>query len=216
MRVFTVLGPSQSGKSTLVEALASLDGRATKFGFSDILDLTSFSYLGDDWTAIDIAGGAENLPAAGPALAASDAVVLCVPSDADSAVQAAPYLRLIDEAELPCFLYVNKVDTMSERMRDIVSSLQAYCSHSLVLRQIPMREDGRVIGAVDLISERAWKYQEGQPSDLIEVPDTLIGREQEARAELLESMADFDDTLLEQLIEDKQPATDEMFDIATQ
>lgn len=215
MRVFTVIGPSQSGKSTLVEALASLDGRATKFGFSDILDLTSFSYLGDDWTAIDIAGGPENLPAAGPALAASDAVVLCVPADADSAVQAAPYLRLIDEAELPCFLYVNKVDTMSERMRDIVSSLQAYCSHSLVLRQIPMREDGRVIGAVDLISERAWKYQEGQPSDLIEVPDTLIGREQEARAELLESMADFDDTLLEQLIEDKQPATDEVFDIAT-
>ncbi|MEX0284429.1 MAG: elongation factor G, partial [Paracoccaceae bacterium] len=66
MRVFSVLGPSQSGKSTLVEALASLDGRATQFGFSDILHLTGFSYLGEDWTAIDIAVGPANLPAAGP------------------------------------------------------------------------------------------------------------------------------------------------------
>ena len=133
MRVFTVIGPSQSGKSTLVEALASLDGRATKFGFSDILDLISFSYLGDDWTAIDIAGGPENLPAAGPALAASDAVVLCVPADADSAVQAAPYLRLIDEAELPCFLYVNKVDTcatLSVPCRHIAAT-HWFCARSL-------------------------------------------------------------------------------------
>ncbi len=214
MRVFTVLGPSQSGKSTLVEALASLDGRATKFGFSDILELTSFSYLGDDWTAVDIAGGPENLPAAGPSLAASDAAVLCVPADAESAELAAPYLRLIDEAQLSCFLYVNKVDTMSERMRDIVSALQAYCSHSLVLRQIPMRDGGKVVGAVDLISERAWQYQEGEASALIALPDDLSGREQEARTELLESMADFDDALLEQLIEDKQPATGDVFDLA--
>ncbi|MEX0284015.1 MAG: elongation factor G, partial [Paracoccaceae bacterium] len=151
----------------------------------------------------------------GPALAASDAAVLCVPADAEGAVLAAPYLRLIDEARLPCFLFVNKVDAGTERMRDIVSALQAYCAHSLVLRQIPMREDGKVVGAVDLISERAWKYQEGQPSALIELPDNLTSREQEARTELLESMADFDDALLEQLIEDKQPATGDVFDLAT-
>lgn len=214
MRVFTVLGPSQSGKSTLVEALASLDGRSTKFGFSDTLDLIGFSYLGDDWTAIDVAGGPDNLAAAAPALAASDAAVLCVPADADSAVLAAPYLRLIDEAGLPCFLFVNKVDGTDERMRDIVSALQAYSRHSLVLRQIPIREDGHVVGAVDLISERAWQYQEGQPSALVELPEDLTRREQEARTELLESLADYDDSLLEQLIEDKQPATGEVFDLA--
>lgn len=214
MRVFTVLGPSQSGKSTLVEALAGLDGRATKFGFSDTVQLTGFSYLGDDWTAIDVLGGPENLAAAGPALAASDAAVLCVPADAEGAELAAPYLRLVDEAGLPCFLFVNKIDATTERMRDIVAALQVYSSHSLVLRQVPMREGGQVVGAVDLISERAWKYQEGQPSALIELPEAVAGREQEARTELLESLADFDDALLEQLIEDKQPAPEEVFDLA--
>jgi elongation factor G len=215
MRVFTVLGPSHSGKTTLVEALAGLDGRAVKFGLSDTVELTGFSFLGDDWTAIDIAGGPENLAAGGPALAASDAAVLCVPAEAESAVLAAPYLRLIEQSGVPCFLHVNKVDATSERMRDIVAALQAYSSHGLILRQIPMRAGGQVVGAVDLISERAWKYQEGQHSALIELPEELSGREQEARTELLESLADFDDALLEQLIEDKQPATGEVFDLAT-
>ncbi len=215
MRVFTVIGPSQSGKTTLVEALAGLDGRSTRYSLGDAVTLTGFTFLGDDWMAIDIAGGTENLSFAGPALAASDAVVLCVPAESDAAVLAAAYLRLIEEAGLPCFLFVNKVDASAERMRDIVAALQAYCGHSLVLRQIPIRENGEVVGAVDLISERAWKYQEGQHSALIELPKELTGREQEARTELLESLADFDDVLLEQLIEDKQPATKEVFDLAT-
>jgi len=215
MRVFTVLGPSQSGKSTLVKALSDLDGTATSFDMSDTIHLTAFSFLGEDWAAIDIVGGAENLPAAGPALAASDAVVLCVPAEADAAVLAAPYLRLTDQAGVPCFLFVNKVDASTERMRDIVAGLQSYCAHGLILRQIPMRQGGDVIGAVDLISERAWKYQEGQPSALIALPDELTNREAEARTELLESLADFDDALLEQLIEDKRPATTDVFDLAT-
>ena len=64
---------------------------------------TQLSFMGDEWRAIDIAGGAENLSSAGPALAASDAAVLCVGADPEGAVLAAPYFRLIEEAGIPCF-----------------------------------------------------------------------------------------------------------------
>ena len=77
------------------------------------------------------------------------------------------------------------------------------------------REGDAVVGAVDLISERAWKYNEGQPSSLVELPDSVANREQEARTELLESLSDYDDALLEQLIEDQAPVTDEVFAVAT-
>jgi elongation factor G len=216
MRVFTVLGPSQSGKSTLVDGLVGLEAqRAQSLDMQGAAEATQFSFMGDDWCAIDIAGGAENLSTAGPALAASDAAVLCVGADAEGAVLAAPYFRLIEEAGVPCFLFVNRVDAAQGRISEVIAALQVYCRHGIALRQVPIREDGQIVGAVDLISERAWQYQEGKPSALIELPDSVQGREQEARTELLEALADFDDALLEQLIEDQQPLTENVYTIAT-
>lgn len=215
MRVFTVIGPPHSGKTTLVSALAHLEGGSgTSFTLADAATVTGFRYLGEDWAAIDIAGGPDTLSHAGPALAASDAVVICVPPDSDGAVLAAPYLRLADEAGLPSFLFINKLDATTERMHAVVAALQAYCRHNIVLRQVPIRQGGQIVGAVDLISERAWKYREGQHSALIELPPEMLGREQEARTELLESLADFDDQLLQELIEDQRPMTDEIYGIA--
>ena len=217
MRVFTVLGPSHSGKSTLVDDLGRLDGPGgTTLKVSDAARLHVFKYLGDDWAAFDIAGGPDNIAYAGPAMAASDAVVLCVPPESDAAVLSAPYLRLIEESGMPCYVFVNKMDTITERVRDVVAGLQSYCAHNIVLRQIPIRGTEGITGAVDLISERAWEYHEGTPSSLIEIPSDAMPREQEARTELLESLADFDDSLLELLIEDQAPMAADVYDVATQ
>lgn len=216
MRVFTVLGPTHSGKSTLIDALAGLDGRPTRFDVGGVVALQSFDYMDEPWLAIDVDGGADTLAYAGPALAISDVAVICVPPDPDAAVLAAPYLRLVEEAGVPCILFVNRMDNADGRIRDIIAGLQGYCRHHITLRQVPIREAGQVVGAVDLISERAWKYQEGQHSVLIELPKAAEDREQEARAELLEELSDYDDHLLEQLIEDKRPPSDEIYDLAAQ
>ena len=210
MRAFTILGPSQSGKTTLAEAMAGLEGRPATARIGDIT-LRTFRYLGEDWASLDIPGGADHLPAAAQALAASDAAVLCVPPDPDAAPLAAPYLRLAEESGVPVFLFVNRMDQAQARIRDTVAALQSYAAHAIVLRQVPIREDGHVTGAVDLISERAWHYEEGRPSSLVQIPDDLRDREREARTELLEHLADFDDALLEQLIEDKAPPTDRVY-----
>ncbi|NVO58166.1 elongation factor G [Rhodobacteraceae bacterium B1Z28] len=216
MRVFTVLGPSQSGKSTLVEAISRLDGRPITFDVSGTVQLHGFSYLDEPWCAIDVDGGGDALAYVGPAMAISDAAVVVVPPDPDAAVLCAPYLRLVEEAGIPCFLFINRMDNPNGRIRDIIAALQTYCTHHIALRQVPIRDGDTIVGAVDLISERAWKYQEGQPSALIELPQSVEDREQEARTELLETLSDFDDHLLEQLIEDKQPASGEIYDLAAQ
>ncbi|TCM73678.1 elongation factor G [Rhodovulum steppense] len=212
MRCFTILGPSQSGKSTLLKALGELDGQPVTAAFTDALTVSQFTYLGEPWAGFDIAGGPDYLGHAGEALAASDAAILCVAPEPEAAVLAAPYLRLIEQSDVPCFVFINKMDQDEARIRDIVGALQAYAAHHIVLRQAPIRDAaGHVVGAVDLISERAFQYQEGQPSKLIEIPDDLHDREQEARAELLEHLADFDDHLMEQLIEDREPPTGEIY-----
>ncbi|MDJ1014988.1 MAG: elongation factor G [Paracoccaceae bacterium] len=216
MRAFAVIGPSQSGKSTLVEALAALEGqRAQTLKLLGDTSITTFEFMGDAWAALDIPGGQDSFANIGPALAACDAAVLCVPAEADAAVLSAPYLRILEESGMPTFLFINRVDAMSGRIADIVSELQTYCPHAIVLRQVPMREGDEIVGAIDLISERAWKYHEGERSSLVELPDSMASREAEARSDLLESLADFNDTLLEQIIEDQIPGSDEVYEVAT-
>ena len=206
MRVVSILGASQAGKTTLAEALASLDDeRPRRLELYGEAAVTRFTYMDEPWAILDCPGGTHNLPLIPPALAASDAAVLCVPAEAEAAVLAAPYLRLLEEAGLPTYIYINKIDAATDRTSDITAALQTYCKHAIVLRQVPIRDGSTIVGAIDLISERAWQYQEGERSALVELPPAMAAREAEARAELLDHLADFDDKLLEELIEDQKP-----------
>jgi elongation factor G len=216
MRVVSLLGPSQAGKTSVTQALATLDDeRPKRLELYGEAAVTRFNFMDEPWAILDCPGGSHNLPLIPPTLAASDAAVLCVPAAVESAVLAAPYLRLLEAAGLPTVLFINKIDTAADRMSDIVAALQAYCAHTIVLRQIPMMEGRTIVGAVDLISERAWEYHEGTRSSLVELPAAMQDDEQKARADLLDHLADFDDTLLEELIEDKKPLADEVYDVAT-
>lgn len=215
MRCLAVLGPPQTGKSTLVDRLAALDGAGRKPASANGLSATPFTFGGEDWCALDAPGGSESLWQAQDALLASDACILCVSPDPEAAVLAAPYLRAIEASGTPCILFVNRMDEQKGRLSDIVAALQDYSSHALVLRQIPIREGDATVGVCDLISERAWRYREGQTSALIEIPEEMRRGEQEAHAELLEQLSDFDDRLLEELVEDREPASDAIYAIAT-
>ena len=81
--------------------------------------------------------------------------------------------------ETPCILFGNRMDEPRGRLRDVVAALQDYANHTLLLRQIPIREGDRIIGSCDLISERAWRYREGQTSALIAIPENAAEREHE-------------------------------------
>ncbi|WP_112816246.1 elongation factor G [Ensifer sp.] len=215
MRCFTVVGPSQTGKSTLVEKLAALGESSRKATSPYGLNITEFEIGKEPWCALDAPGGTEALAHAQHALLASDACVLCVSPAPEEAVLAAPYLKVIEASGTPCIIFINRMDEPRGRLRDVIAALQDYSSHMLILRQVPIREGDKIVGSCDLISERAWRYREGQTSALIEIPDGALEREKEARAELLEHLSEFDDWLLEELIEDREPASDTIYAISS-
>ncbi|WFU12018.1 elongation factor G (plasmid) [Rhizobium sp. CB3090] len=215
MRCFTVLGPSQTGKSTVVEKLSSLEGPPRKSSSPYGLNLTEFTFSNETWCALDAPGPNEALAHVQHALLASDACILCISPAPEEAVLAAPYLRVIEASGTPCILFVNRMDEPRGRLRDVIAALQDYANHALLLRQIPIREGDRIVGSCDLISERAWRYREGQTSALIAIPESTAEREHEARTELLEHLSEFDDWLLEELIEDREPASDTLYAISS-
>ena len=214
-KCIAILGANGVGKSTLTDRLVGLEDGKTTPPTPHEMRITEFSFMGESWTILDCPGSLEFMQQSMDALLAADIAVICTSPDPDHAVLAAPFIRLTEQAGIPSLIFVNRMDEAQARARDIVEALQGYSTHPVVLRQVPIREDGKITGAVDLVSERAWKYNPGAPSDLIEIPDDLLDREAEAREEFLENLSEYDDWLLEALIEDRTPANDEIFGICS-
>ena len=90
--------------------------------------------------------------------------------------------------------------------------LQTASRTPLLLRQIPIWKSGIAIGFIDLALERAFIYREHAPSEVVAIPADEIAPEREARFSMLERLADYDDALMEELIDEIEPPRDQMFD----
>ncbi len=229
-RCAAILGPYQSGKTSLFEALLHATGaverkgsvkdgntvgdtapEARERGASTELSIGHGSFLGDAWTFIDTPGNIEfGLDSRYACMIADVAIVVVEPEGAKAAA-AGPILKFLDDHDVPHVVLINKMDQAGETVREILGALQAFSTRPLALRQVPIREGEQVTGYVDLVSERAYRYREGEPSALIELPGSVADREAEARTDLLETLADFDDGLLEQLLEEVDPDKKEVY-----
>jgi elongation factor G len=229
-RCAVLVGPYTSGKTTLLEAMlhtagaihrrgsiaegntvgdSSPEARARQMGVEP--NFAHAEYLGEQWSFIDCPGSVELSQESRYALMAADVAVVVAEPEPERALTLAPIFRFLEDYQIPHMLFVNKMEKSNARVKDLLEALQAVSPSPLVLRQVPIRDGEEVTGFVDLVSERAYRYQEGKTSDLIEMPETVKDREGEARQEMLESLADFDDELLEQLLEDKIPAPEEVY-----
>ncbi|MBY0430948.1 MAG: elongation factor G, partial [Rhodospirillales bacterium] len=230
-RAAALVGPFASGKTSLLESLLFATGAlARKGGVADgnsvgdsapearshkmsvEITVASTHYLDEAWTFVDCPGSVEFQQEAYNALLAVDTAVVVVEPDPGRAVMAAPLLKFLDERGIPHILFINKVDQPNVRLSETLEALQAISDRPLVLRELPIREGDQITGYVDLVSERAWRYRPGQSSEMVRLPDSMKTEEQLARQEMLEHLGDLDDHLLEELLEDVQPPSDEVYE----
>jgi len=229
-RCAALVGPYLSGKTTLMEALLYATGAIPRKGsvkegnsvgdsspesrarqMSAELSVARTEFLGDDWAFIDCPGSVELMQETINAVRACDvAVIVCEPV-VERAVALAPLFRMLHDSDIPHMVFINKMDTANQPVQAVLEALQANSERPLVLRQLPIRNGENNAGYVDLVSERAYQYKPGEASALVTIPDAMADDEQLARQVMLESLADFDDTLLEQLLEDAVPPTEEVY-----
>ena len=176
------------------------------------INVAHTTYLGDAWTFLDCPGSVELAYETQCALLAVDvAVVVCEP-EADRALTLSPLFKFLDAHQIPHVIFINKLDTSTTRVRDVMAALQSVSERPLVLRQVTLRDkEGAITGYVDLVSERAYHYKPGQASDLIKLPDDFWAQERATRTSLVEKLADYDDKLLEQLLEDVEPSKEVIY-----
>jgi elongation factor G len=235
-RSAALVGPYLSGKTTLLEALLFASGTTNRRGsakegntvgdhsaeararqMSTELNVAGAKYLGDSWTFLDCPGSVELAWEAQGILFAADVAVVVAEPETERVLTMSPLFKFLDDHQIPHMVFINKMDTATARVSEVLAALQSVSQKPLVLRQVPLPDaEGKATGYVDLVSERAYRYKPGQASDLIVLPDEALDEGRTIRAGLVEKLADFDDKLLEQLLEDVQPSKEEIYRHLTQ
>tara|TARA_R110002095_G_scaffold214073_1_gene205526 strand:- start:1306 stop:3321 length:2016 start_codon:yes stop_codon:yes gene_type:complete len=229
-RSIALVGPYSSGKTTLLEAILHICGETDRKGsvtagtscgdsskearerqMSVEVNAAHANYLGDEFTILDCPGSVEFFQECENALAGVDAAVVVCEPDSERVLTLSPLLKCLQEKGLPTFIFVNKMDKAYGSVHDLFNSLQAVADRALVLRQVPIFKDDIITGYVDLASERAYVYKEGEASRIIDLPPEMAEEEGTSRFEMLEKLADFDDHLMEELLEDIEPEREEIY-----
>ena len=230
-KCIAIVGPFASGKTTLLEALlartgaiprqnavssgstvgdSSPEARAHQMSVEATFATTQF--MDETITFVDCPGSIEFAFEAQPVLAACDLAVVVAEPDEKKFPALQLIMRQLDAMGVPRMLFLNKIDKATTGVRDTLKLLQPASSTPLLLRQIPLRKDGEIVGSIDLALERAYVYREHSQSEIAEIPDDDKAREIEARFSMLETLADHDDALMEQLLDDVEPPRDAIFD----
>lgn len=230
-RCIALVGPFQSGKTTLLEAILARTGAVQRQGTVDAgttvgdaskearhhkmsveATFATTSFMGDSYTFIDCPGSVEFIHDMRSVLPAVDAAVVVCEADEKKVPQLQLILRELEDQNIPHFLFLNKIDKADKRVRETVKLLQPASRVPLLLRQIPIWKGELIAGFVDLALERAFVYKEYSASEVIDLAGEDLSREKEARFTMLETLADHDDELMEQLLDDIQPPRDKVFD----
>lgn len=230
-RCIALVGPFQSGKTTLLEAILARTGATPRAGSVDAgtsvgdasaearhhkmsvaMTAATTTFMGDSYTFLDCPGSIEFAHDMRAALPAVDAAIVVCEADEKKLPQLQIILRELEELRIPRFLFLNKIDRANARIRETLATLQPASRVPLVLRQIPIWNGELIEGFVDLALERAFIYREHKASEVIALEGGNLDREKEARFSMLEKLADHDDSLMEQLLEDIPPPRDAVFD----
>jgi elongation factor G len=224
-----IVGPYLSGKTTLLESLLFVTGAITRKGkvtdrntvgdgtpeardrqMSVEVNAASTEYGGVRFTFLDCPGSIEFVQETLNALMGVDAVVVVCEPVSDRVLTLAPLFKFLDDWQIPHLVFINKMDRADVDFNEVLQALKKASSRPLVAHQYPIGSGEKLVGFIDLVTEQAYHYHPGAPADPVPLPESLKEEEKAARYEMLETLANFDDHLLEELLEELEPPQEEI------
>ncbi|MBD2289852.1 elongation factor G [Microcystis wesenbergii FACHB-1317] len=228
-RNVALVGPYSSGKTSLLESLLFVTGAITRKGkisdrntvadsstqardrqMSVEVSVAHSQYQDLNFTFLDCPGSIEFASETYNALVGAGAAIIVCEPVVDRVLTLAPLLKFLDDWEIPHLIFINKMDRCNSHFNEVLQAIKSVSSRPLVPQQYPIRQNNEIIGFIDLINEQAYHYHANSPADPVALPDHLKEEEQIARQEMLETIAEFDDHLLEELLEDINPSREEI------
>ncbi|HWX55248.1 MAG TPA: elongation factor G [Verrucomicrobiae bacterium] len=121
--------------------------------------------------------------------------------------------RQADKYGVPRICFINKMDKMGADFEHAVDTIRKRLNARPVAIQIPIGQEAKFKGVVDLINMKAIVWNDetlGAQYEVQEIPAELVKKAEAFRAQLVESVAENDDEMLHKFLEGETISPDEL------
>ena len=235
IRNVVFLGHGGAGKTTVVEALAYISGITTRPGkvtdgntisdfdkeeqkrkFSISTSIVPIEFKDEKETVkinlLDTPGYFDFVGEVEEAVSVADAAVIVVNCKSGIEPGTRKAWELCEQYKLPRIFFVTNMDDDDASFRELTIKLTTEFGRSISPLQIPIREDGKFVGYVNVIKQKGRKYTTASNKVEVPVPDYLQKQLDTARASLMEAVAETSEELMERYFEGDEFTPDEIYD----
>ncbi len=229
IRNVALVGHGDCGKTSLGEAMIFNIGDSTRIGDIEagntILDFhdeeiarkitISTSFYPLKWkklniTLIDTPGYADFILETKASLRAADAVVVVLDALSGVEVMTDKVVEFVDELDLPRIFFINKLDRDNADINTALDSIKETFGRPFLLT-LPIGKEAGFDGVVDLLSGIAYKFPgDGKTPEKIDIPSDMADEVETARQEMIESIAETDEALMEKFFAEEKLTKDEL------
>jgi elongation factor G len=219
IRNVVLFGHQGTGKTSLAEALLYASGATNRIGriedgntvcdfepeevkktISVSLALAPIEWHGHKINILDAPGYADFIAEAQAAMQVADLGVMVVSAVEGVEVQHEILWKLAADLKLPRLVFVNKVERERASFTRTLDELNEKLGGGFAPLELPLGEEHEFHGVVDVLTEKAFRYEEGKATEE-DMDPQLASEAARYHTQIVESVAESDDALLERYLE---------------
>ena len=229
IRNVVLVGHGGSGKTSLAEAMLFQTGAITRMGkitegntvcdfdeeeirkgISVSTALAPVEFQNHKINVLDAPGYADFVNEMRAAMRVADLAIFVVSGVEGLEVQTQVAWNYAEELQLPRMIFVNKLDRENSSFRRTLDQLRDAFGKGVAPVSLPLGREHDFKGIISVIDVAAYEYDSAGKSTEGGVPEDRQGRVDEVRTDLLDSVAETDDDLLERYLEGGEISRDEI------
>ncbi len=225
VRNIGIIAHIDAGKTTTTERILFHTGRTYKIGDVDdgttVMDwmqqerergititaaATTCHWKDHRINIIDTPGHVDFTAEVERSLRVLDGGVVVLDAVAGVEAQSETVWRQADKYKVPRICFINKMDRMGADFFRTVKMIQERLGAATMLMQVPLGAEGSYYGVIDLVGNRAWRFEQDvdDPLVAIDIPEEEKDRAEQYRQDMIEKLAEHDDKLMLLYLEDKE------------
>lgn len=229
IRNVAILGHSGSGKTSLAEAVLYIAGAIDRLGKSNdgttVMDfdpeeqrrhisintsVASCVYEDVIFNIIDTPGDFDFMGEVMQGLRVADTAVVNVSARSGVSVGVEKSVRFIETQGIPYAFFVNKMDDEHADFQKVFADIRSHFGRSATALQLPIIEDGKFVGFVDVVELKGYRFQSGGKPAVCDIPDDMRDNVVSMYDAIIEQIAESNDELLEKFFAEEPFTTAEI------
>ena len=229
VRNVVLLGHGGCGKTSLAEAMAFLSGITNRMGtvadgntISDYdkeeqkrlcsIHTTVIPIIWQDTkiNLLDTPGSFDFVGEVEEAVSAADAAIIVISGKAGIETGTKRAWELCEQYKLPRIIFVTDMDVDNASYRQVVEDLQALYGKKIAPFHLPIRENGEFVGYVNVVQQKAKRWNDKGTVDKFDVPDYSMDNLGICREALLEAVAETSEEFMERYFDGDEFSEDEI------